>query len=237
MPRHIGMIIKEEREQNNFTQKELSDILILKSESTIGMWERGKSSPPIEKLTLLAKLFDCTSDYLLGLRPMRTDTIISFNDSNAYEEHKKDIFRSGLYQFYDENYKEYKRIVNNFEKILQEMLTRKDELSNIDKNFSKAFNAYYHSFDRLEEVKKAFDVLIEEIKDYLSIIEEVTYTIESDLTEEEVRTLFQEVNSEIKSFDERKRVLEIHYPTVNFNNKTKETISNIYEVYSILNMK
>ena len=38
-----------------------------KTEGAIRMWEIGKSKPDIDSLTQLAQIFDCTSDYLLGL--------------------------------------------------------------------------------------------------------------------------------------------------------------------------
>ena len=38
-----------------------------KTEGAIRMWETGKSKPDIDSLAELAKIFDCTTDYLLGL--------------------------------------------------------------------------------------------------------------------------------------------------------------------------
>ena len=38
-----------------------------KTEGAIRMWETGKSKPDIDSLAQLASIFDCTTDYLLGL--------------------------------------------------------------------------------------------------------------------------------------------------------------------------
>jgi len=38
-----------------------------KTEGAIRMWETGKSKPDIDSLAQLAQIFDCTTDYLLGL--------------------------------------------------------------------------------------------------------------------------------------------------------------------------
>lgn len=37
------------------------------SDSTISQWKTGKRSPDIESLKRIAKYFNCTTDYLLGL--------------------------------------------------------------------------------------------------------------------------------------------------------------------------
>ena len=59
--------VYEQRKKRNMSQKELGEVvgLIHKSISTI---ESGLRSTTIEKLILLAKFFDVSTDYLLGLK-------------------------------------------------------------------------------------------------------------------------------------------------------------------------
>ncbi len=59
--------VYEQRKKRNMSQKELGEVVGLthKSISTI---ESGLRSTTIEKLILLAKFFDVSTDYLLGLK-------------------------------------------------------------------------------------------------------------------------------------------------------------------------
>lgn len=63
---NIGNKIKELRTINKMTQTDLANAIFL-SQDTISLWERGKSKPSIDDLLLLAKLFNVSCDYLLGL--------------------------------------------------------------------------------------------------------------------------------------------------------------------------
>lgn len=53
------------RKKNNMTQKELGQKLF-KSESTVRMWELGKSEPDIETINKLSEIFSVPVDYLVG---------------------------------------------------------------------------------------------------------------------------------------------------------------------------
>lgn len=57
--------LKELRQKNNLTQKELADILGV-FQGSYANWENGKREPSFEKLLLLAEHLDTTTDYLLG---------------------------------------------------------------------------------------------------------------------------------------------------------------------------
>src|SRR5699024_2529253 len=63
----LGRKLKELRLSKGFTQKQLSDKLELTSDSTISQWERGVNAPYGKDLVKLTKLFNVSSDYLLGL--------------------------------------------------------------------------------------------------------------------------------------------------------------------------
>lgn len=63
---NIGKIIKELRKEQNMSQSQLATLLFL-SQDTISLWECGKSYPDIIALVKLSKIFDVSTDYLLGL--------------------------------------------------------------------------------------------------------------------------------------------------------------------------
>lgn len=58
--------LKELRKKRNLSQKDLAAILNT-SNSSICDWECGRSQPDIETLIELAKYFEVTIDYLVGL--------------------------------------------------------------------------------------------------------------------------------------------------------------------------
>lgn len=61
----ISVRIKSMRTNCGYTQKELAEMLY-KSESTVRMWELGKSEPDLETLFNLSQIFGVSVDYLLG---------------------------------------------------------------------------------------------------------------------------------------------------------------------------
>jgi transcriptional regulator with XRE-family HTH domain len=62
----IGNRLKERREDKGLTQQQLGELVNV-SDATINRYERNLREPGIETIKLLAKVLDCTSDYLLGL--------------------------------------------------------------------------------------------------------------------------------------------------------------------------
>lgn len=62
----IGKIIKELRLEQKLTQTELAKKLNT-TQDTISLWELGKSFPDIQSLINLSKIFNVSTDYLLGL--------------------------------------------------------------------------------------------------------------------------------------------------------------------------
>ena len=62
----IGVIIKELRSEHGLSQKELGKILSV-SQDTISLWERGKSKPDVDTIITIAKYFNVSSDYILGI--------------------------------------------------------------------------------------------------------------------------------------------------------------------------
>ena len=62
----IASQIKELRLERCFTQQQLADIVGVKRYN-ISDWEQGRTEPDIATIVLLAKIFDITTDYLLGV--------------------------------------------------------------------------------------------------------------------------------------------------------------------------
>ena len=63
----IGKVIRELRRERGLTQTQLAD-KISSTQDTISLWELGKSYPDILNLVKLAKLFEVTTDFMLGLK-------------------------------------------------------------------------------------------------------------------------------------------------------------------------
>lgn len=63
----LGSRLKLLREAKNLTQTELSQMLELKTYTTVSKWESDDNSPRGKELMTLAKLFNVTTDYLLCL--------------------------------------------------------------------------------------------------------------------------------------------------------------------------
>ena len=62
----IGKRIKELRKELDYTQNKLAQVLGVTQDS-ISLWESGKRIPDTQYIIALAKFFNVTSDYLLGL--------------------------------------------------------------------------------------------------------------------------------------------------------------------------
>ena len=62
--------IKSERQRLGFSRKELAE-RIGRSESVVGKWERGKTSPTLRDTICMAGLFNCSIDYLAGITDER----------------------------------------------------------------------------------------------------------------------------------------------------------------------
>jgi transcriptional regulator with XRE-family HTH domain len=60
-------ILKELRQEKGLSQTQLGKILGYTSHSIIAQWENGKLMPSVENLIKIAKYFNESVDYLLGL--------------------------------------------------------------------------------------------------------------------------------------------------------------------------
>jgi len=59
--------LKELRTEDGISQKQLA-LAIGTSDDCIYFWEKGRSEPSIAEIIALAKYFDITTDYLLGIK-------------------------------------------------------------------------------------------------------------------------------------------------------------------------
>ena len=62
----IGIIIKELRKEMGCSQNQLADVLGVTQDS-ISLWENDKRIPDAQYIITMAKFFDVSTDYLLGL--------------------------------------------------------------------------------------------------------------------------------------------------------------------------
>jgi len=62
--------IKQLREENNWTQLELSQKMDC-AMSSIAMYEKGDRKPSLEVLVKLSEIFNCSIDYILGKSDIR----------------------------------------------------------------------------------------------------------------------------------------------------------------------
>ena len=62
----IGEIIKDLRKEKKLTQTQLAELLFV-SQDTISLWELDKSLPDVVNVVKIAKIFNVSTDYILGL--------------------------------------------------------------------------------------------------------------------------------------------------------------------------
>lgn len=65
-----GKRLRELRKEKEYSQLQLA-VLLKTTQSTIGKYEREFLQPDISMIIDICKLFNVTSDYLLGLSPYR----------------------------------------------------------------------------------------------------------------------------------------------------------------------
>lgn len=93
--------LTELREKKNLTKQGVADLLAV-NRVTYSNWELGKTEPNFVTLAKLAKLFNVSVDYLLGV-----------SDVNSYlQDHKKELLNMG----------------NSFSKITSEYKTQFDDI-------------------------------------------------------------------------------------------------------------
>lgn len=68
----LGQRLQEQRILKNLSQKQVASSIGV-SASVVSNYESGERTPSVENLIMLARLYHCTTDYLLGIN--KTDTV------------------------------------------------------------------------------------------------------------------------------------------------------------------
>jgi len=82
------------REERGYTQSELSELLLVGSQTQIWRWESGKQKPSLDALIRIAILFEVSTDYLLGLTDLRNS--VCKDDLDLKEQLLINALRTGL---------------------------------------------------------------------------------------------------------------------------------------------
>lgn len=70
----IAQRLTEQRRKHKKTQNDIAKILNV-TRATVGLWETGTNTPPIDKLILLADFYNVSIDFLCG-REMETNEFL-----------------------------------------------------------------------------------------------------------------------------------------------------------------
>lgn len=88
---NFSLIIKNLRESKNLTQKELAEMLGMKTYTTITKWESGENFPKGKDIKRLAEIFSVRSDFLLGLEDKENSILSEINRiSSKLEEPRQE---------------------------------------------------------------------------------------------------------------------------------------------------
>ncbi len=88
----IGERIKKLRSEKSINQTKFA-LLLGVSRSAVSMWEIDKSEPDHEMLIKIAKILDCSSDYLLGISEIKKAPLQLQESINADEQKLLNYFR------------------------------------------------------------------------------------------------------------------------------------------------
>lgn len=147
----IGNRIKKLRENRNMTQTELSEILGMKTYTTVSKWESDDNFPKGKDLKKLAELFNVSSDYLLGIEEKKSSSIDVIYNQLEEERQKK------VYDFAEHLLKEQKATANKIVPLNEKKEETKDYLkvvaAHIDDDATE---------EELDEIKAFIDSLTKE---------------------------------------------------------------------------
>lgn len=170
----LGQYIKELRTTKKLTQKEVGELLG-KKESTVRMWELGKSVPPADSIQKICELFDGDYFSLMGLaghyvHPSQIieDEQININSNVIKQLEKK--FESNL----DIN-------ESNIKIALKEGIEKDSDYFNALRN---DYNYYLHFLSKIKEKRENdFSVVLQTFKEKIIINDKLTIS-KKNLTKE-----------------------------------------------------
>lgn len=100
----MGNKIRHLRESRNMTQTELSEMLGMKTYTTVSKWESGENFPKGKDLKKLAEIFNVSSDYLLGLDNVNKSSIETVYNQLVPKRQKK-VYKFAERQLEEQNNK------------------------------------------------------------------------------------------------------------------------------------
>lgn len=83
---YLGQRLQEQRRLKNLSQKEVAKSIGI-SASIVSNYESGERTPSVESLIALARLYHCSTDYLLGFDKIDKDRLLDVSMLN--EEQRK----------------------------------------------------------------------------------------------------------------------------------------------------
>lgn len=81
MIKDLGKRLQEQRILRNLSQKQVASSLNV-SASVISNYESGERTPSVDKIIMLARLYHCSTDYLLGIDKTNTAKTIDVSMLN-----------------------------------------------------------------------------------------------------------------------------------------------------------
>ena len=108
----LGSRLRKLREKRNMTQTELSQMLGMKTYTTVSKWESDDNFPKGKDLKVLAEFFNVSSDYLLGLEKEKTNKKSIESIYNQLDQPRKTkVYNFAEYQLREQNKKPQINIV------------------------------------------------------------------------------------------------------------------------------
>lgn len=89
----LGERLQEQRQLKNLSQKEVGNAINV-SASIVSNYEKGERTPSLEVLMALARLYQCSTDYLLGFEKMEKD---QFLDISMLNDEQQKLLQHFLY--------------------------------------------------------------------------------------------------------------------------------------------
>lgn len=90
----LGTRLYEQRMLKKLSQKEVANIINV-SPSVVSNYEKGERTPSLEILVALARLYQCSTDYLLGFEKMEHDKIL---DVSMLDNEQLGLLQQFLYR-------------------------------------------------------------------------------------------------------------------------------------------
>ena len=197
MSNNISKKIKELREQNNITQNKLANDLFIKQQ-TVAQWENGSRALKADSIISLAKYFNVSTDYLLGLTENTSTNISEIGISNKTgfstltvenilnlsAEHKiildkiiNELLKSDLLEKFEELKENNIKLINLYQtdsiynKLVEDEELTYNTIDNADELNGKFIFKDEYSKLLLFEIKYIFFDIIRNLSEYNKMIE------------------------------------------------------------------